>query len=103
MASFGEEVLSALPTEARNEKTMRLDELSTLEMLTVMNAEDALVAAAVQAALPEIAAAVDAIAARFALGGRLFYVGQGRAGGWECSMRVSVRRRFLWMRDYLLA
>ena len=80
MASFGEEVLSALPTEARNEKTMRLDELSTLEMLTVMNAEDALVAASVQAALPEIAAAVDAIAARFALGGRLFYVGAGTSG-----------------------
>jgi N-acetylmuramic acid 6-phosphate etherase len=72
--------LASLPTEARNAATERLDELSTLEMLTVMNAEDAKVAAAVQAELPAIAIAVDAIAERFARGGRLFYIGAGTSG-----------------------
>jgi N-acetylmuramic acid 6-phosphate etherase len=72
--------LASLPTEARNAATERLDELSTLEMLTVMNAEDAKVAAAVQAELPAIARAVDAIAERFGRGGRLFYIGAGTSG-----------------------
>jgi N-acetylmuramic acid 6-phosphate etherase len=49
-------------------------------MLTVINDEDAKVAAAVQAELPAIARAVDAIAARFAEGGRLFYIGAGTSG-----------------------
>jgi N-acetylmuramic acid 6-phosphate etherase len=74
------EKLGLLPTEARNLRSEHLDELSTLEMLTVINDEDATVAAAVRAALPQIAAAVDAIAERFADGGRLFYVGAGTSG-----------------------
>ncbi len=49
-------------------------------MLTLINAEDATVAAAVQAELPRIALAVDAIAARFGDGGRLFYIGAGTSG-----------------------
>ncbi len=49
-------------------------------MLTVFNDEDAKVALAVRAALPQIAAAVDAIAVRFAQGGRLFYLGAGTSG-----------------------
>jgi N-acetylmuramic acid 6-phosphate etherase len=72
--------LGALLTEARNPSTENLDQLSTLDMLTVINAEDAKVAAAVHAELPAIARAVDAIAARFAEGGRLFYTGAGTSG-----------------------
>jgi N-acetylmuramic acid 6-phosphate etherase len=72
--------LAALPTEARNPRSMHLDELSTLDMLTLINEEDAGVAAAVHTQLPQIAQAVDAIAARFALGGRLFYLGAGTSG-----------------------
>jgi N-acetylmuramic acid 6-phosphate etherase len=74
------ENLATLPTEAPNPRTAHLDRLSTLEMLTVINQEDATVAAAVAAELPNIAGAVDAIAARFALGGRLFYMGAGTSG-----------------------
>lgn len=74
------EELAALPTETRNPASAELDRLSTPQMLTLINAEDAKVAAAVQAELPAIAQAVDAIAARFALGGRLFYVGAGTSG-----------------------
>ena len=49
--------------------------MSTLEMVTVMNREDAKVARAIQRVLPEIAKAVDVIARCFARGGRLIYVG----------------------------
>jgi N-acetylmuramic acid 6-phosphate etherase len=80
MGSTDSENLSALPTEARNPRSERIDELSTLDMLRVINEEDATVAAAVGAALDPIAAAVDAIAARFSRGGRLFYVGAGTSG-----------------------
>jgi N-acetylmuramic acid 6-phosphate etherase len=72
--------LASLPTEARNAATEHLDELSTLQMLTLINAEDASVATAVHAELPRIALAVDAIAARFLQGGRLFYIGAGTSG-----------------------
>jgi N-acetylmuramic acid 6-phosphate etherase len=75
-----DEQLGQLPTEARNPRSEYLDQLSTLDMLRLINAEDATIAAAVAAKLPQIAQAVDAIAARFALGGRLFYVGAGTSG-----------------------
>jgi len=72
--------LAQLLTEARNPATEHLDELPTLQMLAVMNDEDAKVAAAVRAELPSIALAVDDIAARFGRGGRLFYMGAGTSG-----------------------
>lgn len=74
------ERLDALPTEARNPRSTHIDQLSTLEMLEVINEEDATIAGAVRACLPQIAAVVDQIASRFALGGRLFYVGAGTSG-----------------------
>jgi N-acetylmuramic acid 6-phosphate etherase len=80
MAAPDQAALAQLLTEARNPATTHLDELSTLDMLTLINAEDATVAAAVHAELPQIAAAVDAIAARFQQGGRLFYIGAGTSG-----------------------
>jgi N-acetylmuramic acid 6-phosphate etherase len=72
--------LDTLPTEARNPASERIDQLSTLEMLRIINQEDAGVATAVAAELPRIAEAVDAIAGRFAEGGRLFYIGAGTSG-----------------------
>ncbi len=72
--------LSILPTEARNPLTCRIDELSTLDMLRLINDEDAKVAAAVVLELPRIASTVDAIADRFERGGRLYYVGAGTSG-----------------------
>lgn len=74
------EDFASLPTESANPSTSDLDRLSTLEMLQRMNSEDAGVALAVQAVLPEIAAAVDAIAGRMRLGGRLIYIGAGTSG-----------------------
>jgi N-acetylmuramic acid 6-phosphate etherase len=72
--------LGSLLTESRNPASEHLDELSTLDMLRVINDEDATVAAAVRAELPNVARAIDAIAERFARGGRLFYIGAGTSG-----------------------
>jgi N-acetylmuramic acid 6-phosphate etherase len=56
--------LGSLLTETRNPASEHLDELSTLDMLRIINDEDATVAAAVRAELPNIARAIDEIAAR---------------------------------------
>lgn len=72
--------LAALPTEGRNPASEHIDQLPTLEMLRIVNAEDAKVAAAVATELPQIANAVDAIVQRFEQGGRLFYIGAGTSG-----------------------
>jgi N-acetylmuramic acid 6-phosphate etherase len=73
-------VIEKLPSEQRNPASERIDAVSTKEMLEIINREDAGVAAAVEAEIPRIADAVDAIAERFAAGGRLFYVGAGTSG-----------------------
>ena len=72
--------LATLTTEARNPRTEHIDELSTLDMLRLINDEDAKVAAAVAAVLPQTAQAIDAIVERFSKGGRLFYIGAGTSG-----------------------
>jgi N-acetylmuramic acid 6-phosphate etherase len=69
-----------LLTETRHPDTSRIDQLSTLEMLEVINAADRAVADAVHAELPRIAEAVDGIADRLEKGGRLFYTGAGTSG-----------------------
>lgn len=72
--------LAALPTERRNPKSMRLDVMSTREIVALINEEDASVAPAVRRALGEIARAADLIAERIREGGRVFYVGAGTSG-----------------------
>lgn len=72
--------LDALTTEAFRPDLAEIDRLPTLDIVRLMNAEDATVPAAVADRLPQIAAAVDAIAARMARGGRLLYAGAGTAG-----------------------
>jgi len=72
--------LATLTTEARNPRTTNIDQLSTLEMLTVINEEDQAVPLAVATQLPQIARAIDETAARFDKGGHLFYIGAGTSG-----------------------
>jgi N-acetylmuramic acid 6-phosphate etherase len=67
-------------TERRNPKAAGLARMSTREILGLMNDEDATVAAAVRAALPDIARAADAVGGAFSSGGRLRYVGAGTSG-----------------------
>jgi N-acetylmuramic acid 6-phosphate etherase len=57
-----------------------LDRMSPLEIARLINHEDATVAAAVRHALPQIARAIDTIAAGLRSGGRLIYVGAGTSG-----------------------
>jgi N-acetylmuramic acid 6-phosphate etherase len=72
--------LSILATESINLLTRDLDKLPTSELVRVINDEDARVPGAVQQALPEIASAIDAVAARMCRGGRLIYIGAGTSG-----------------------
>lgn len=73
-------MLDKLVTEQRNPRSVDIDALPTLEILRIMNEEDQKVAAAVEAELPRIAAAVDAIVEAMEQGGRLFYIGAGTSG-----------------------
>lgn len=72
--------LGALISETRNPQTMDLDSLSTLELVTRLNQQDALVASAVKATLPDVAKAVDAAAASLNAGGRIICMGAGTSG-----------------------
>ena len=72
--------LEIAKTEQRNPRSRGLDRKSTLEILRILNREDARVAPAVRRELPKIARAVDAIVKAFRSGGRLFYVGAGTSG-----------------------
>lgn len=67
-------------TEQANPNSRHIDKLSTIDMLALINREDAQVAVAVEKAIPQIASAVDMIAAALQNGGRLFYVGAGTSG-----------------------
>jgi N-acetylmuramic acid 6-phosphate etherase len=72
--------LKAARTEQRNSRSRGLDRRSTLDILRVINREDATVAESVRRELPHIARAVDAIAKSLEHGGTLFYIGAGTSG-----------------------
>ena len=68
------------PTELRNPATTDIDQLSTLDILYRINAEDATVPGAVAAVLPELARLVDFAVAALRAGHRVHYVGAGTSG-----------------------
>lgn len=72
--------LKDLTTESRNENTMDIDKVSTLEMVKKINDEDKKVAIAVEKELPKIAEAIDYVVERIHKGGRLIYIGAGTSG-----------------------
>jgi N-acetylmuramic acid 6-phosphate etherase len=78
MSSANDEQLPV--TEQENPRTREIARLPVGEIVRLMNAEDACVAAAVGAVLDEVARAVRGIVARLREGGRLFYVGTGTSG-----------------------
>ena len=72
---------AALPiTEQENPRSQNLSSQSTREIVELMNAEDATVAAAVQRVLDDVASAIDETARRLHNGGRLYYIGTGTSG-----------------------
>lgn len=72
--------IKTITTEQHNKRTERLDQMTALEIVSVMNEEDAAVPIAVKRCLPEIATAAQWAAEAFAQGGRLFYIGAGTSG-----------------------
>lgn len=74
------QTLSTLITEQRNPGSMNIDQLSALEIVTLMNQEDRQVPLAIEAVLPQIAQAVETIVSAFQQGGRLIYIGAGTSG-----------------------
>jgi N-acetylmuramic acid 6-phosphate etherase len=80
MASPTADSLLSLTTEQQNVASQALDTKSALEIATIINNQDAEVAPAVRKAVPQIAAAIDAIANALSRGGRLIYIGAGTSG-----------------------
>ncbi len=74
------QMLASLGTEQVNEKSTHLDEMSALEIVSLMNEMNQDVIRAVNEALPQIAHAIDAIVERMKAGGRLIYMGAGTSG-----------------------
>ncbi len=91
-------VEDVLITEAGGDPNAGYEDKPTLELVELMNAADATVAAAVGAAAPAIAATIDAVSTRLRDGGRLVYVGAGSSGliaaldASECEATFSTRR-----------
>jgi N-acetylmuramic acid 6-phosphate etherase len=75
-----DQLLGTLATEQANPATTNIDHSSPLDIVRLMNAEDAKVAVAVQQELPHIARAIEGISARLRQGGRLIYMGAGTSG-----------------------
>lgn len=69
-----------LLTEQRNRQSDCIDEQSTLDMVRIINTEDASIASAVSNVLKEIATTIDLVVESLESGGRLFYVGAGSSG-----------------------
>lgn len=67
-------------TERRNPRSHDLDARSSLELVDLINGEDASVAAAVARSRVQIARTIDLVEAAFQSGGRLLYVGAGTSG-----------------------
>ena len=90
--------LDELTTEAGCTSDAEYELRPTLELVELINAGDATVSEAVNAASVDIARAIDAIVERLATGGRLVYVGAGTSGGLaaldaqECETTFSTSR-----------
>ena len=69
-----------LRTEMRNEKSMHIDRMETIDMVRIMNEENMNSVLAVEKALPQVAVAVDAVSDAIAKGGKLVYIGAGTSG-----------------------
>lgn len=74
------QTLKQLTSEQRNSASLNLDQLSTLEIVQLMNQEDQKVALAVNDQLAQIAQAVEVIVSAFQQGGHLIYQGAGTSG-----------------------
>jgi N-acetylmuramic acid 6-phosphate etherase len=74
------EELASLLTEQRNPASRYIDTMDTLGILRVINAEDKIIALAVEKEILHIGAAVELIVDCMKGGGRLIYIGAGTSG-----------------------
>ncbi len=72
--------LDKMTTETRNPSTVELDTMSPLEVVSIMNREDAKVPEAIKPVLPQIAQIVEWAIQAVEAGGRVFYMGAGTSG-----------------------
>lgn len=72
--------LAKIATEIRNPNTMKLDMMTPLELITVMNDEDANVPKVIKPLLPQIASCIQWTTASVESGGRIVYMGAGTSG-----------------------
>ena len=72
--------LGKMYTESRNTKTMNLDTMTPLEIVKIMNSEDAKIPACITPVLPEIAQCVQWASKAIEEGGRIVYMGAGTSG-----------------------
>ena len=73
-------ILEGLSTETRNQETMNLDEMSSLEIVQAMNKEDLKVPQIITGLLPIISKVVDICALALKTKHRVFYMGAGTSG-----------------------
>lgn len=69
-----------LKTEMRNPRTMNISEMSTPDILKIINDENNNVISAIDKALPQIEKACDAVADTIKNGGKVYYLGSGTSG-----------------------
>ena len=72
--------MKSISTEARLKESEHIDTLNTIEILNIINDQDALVHLAVKKALPQIEKVVDAAVESIKQGGRIIYIGAGTSG-----------------------
>ena len=72
--------LTKLVTETRNPNTMELDQMTPLELVSVMNQEDLNVVAGVKEVLPQVAQTIEWAVSSLEAGGRIVYFGAGTSG-----------------------
>lgn len=86
-------------TESTDAKHPRLDRYATPELVAAFVDDQFDAVAAVKAALPDLARAVDAAVPRLQAGGRLIYVGAGTSGRLGVLDSVELTPTFDWPRD----
>lgn len=72
--------LTKIETEQRNQNSLSIDKENTIEILRIINNEDAKIAGAIKDKILIIAKVIDLIFDRFTKGGRLIYIGAGTSG-----------------------
>lgn len=72
--------LNSMMSEQQNSQSENIDLMSSTDIVSLMNSQDKQVPLAIEACIPQIANAVDAIVEAFNNGGRLIYIGAGTSG-----------------------